>query len=312
MPEEAMQGISFNPDTYVSGGILDNVNATLLTLRAKQYTYPNSSTTVVAVIGDMLGDDGATHEQVWSIGGSVNDWEIINDGKGVKNVSGKTGMTNNSNLALMIQELILNCGFPKQKVGGDLSVFDGLHAHWIQKPVPGDRSNMQGQKKDGDRPKTFLVADKIHRFPWDTKAKGTAGRPAASPTPAPTASAPAASPAQSQSGGAALTAAKANNEALEIARESLLPTVQAACAWHEAFGGDGSTTEGAGKLSTAKLAGNRHAKVAADKTGALKAQVLALLGDAEWVTAFADETAQALEAAVEFSVVKSDLVAKAL
>src|SRR5271165_4869513 len=107
--------ISLNPDTFVSGAIIDNVNATLINVRYGRFTYPGTSTTVVAALGYLMVDgDSQEHEQPWSIGGKPEDWIISEDGRFIESATGKSALQNNANLTMFLQELV-NGGFPKNK-----------------------------------------------------------------------------------------------------------------------------------------------------------------------------------------------------
>lgn len=89
------------------------------------------------------------------------------------------GINQNTN-AMMFLVSLVNAGFPEDKIGDDVSVFDGIKCHMHTVPQP-KRAGLTGS--DG---KTVLVVDKIHQLPWDAPAtapKAKAATKATAPKP---------------------------------------------------------------------------------------------------------------------------------
>ena len=178
-------GVSLNPKDQVKGGLIQDVDATLTSIRFKEYTYPSGQITIAAV-GALTLDAGDEYEQVWSVG-SPEEWEIEDDGEMVGNRNGKTGINDNSNFGMFARELE-PAGFPMNKLDSKISILDGLKAHWIRKAQP-KRAGLQGAD---ERERTTLVPEKIIKLPWEkdkaTATKGktttTASKPATGAAPA--------------------------------------------------------------------------------------------------------------------------------
>ena len=295
--------ISLNPDTFVSGAIIDNVNATLIRVRYGRFTYPGTSTTVVAALGYLMVDgDSQEHEQPWSIGGKPEDWIISEDGRFIESATGKSALQNNANLTMFLQELV-NGGFPKNKLdNGDIGVLDGLYGHWVQKAGSGTNP------KTG-KPYTYLITDRITKLPWENKGTaargvGAAGKPAVAGAAAKPAGTPAGRPKANGAPAPASTdieAAKADADAVTLATEILHARANAMVT------GEGLLTDPKGNDKTGSrahmklaLIGPANKYTGGDKA-AFKAHVVQLLDNDEWVmeTVTAAEAVAAVEGQVE-------------
>lgn len=202
----AMQmGISLKPSDAVSGGgLLDDADVTLKACRAAMWDY--NGTVKVPVVAlqatiEQILEDGSAQDiiQYYSAGDSKN-FVPSDDGRKFVPVSDATGLNSNCNAMLFLVSLI-NGGFPEDKVGDDLSVFDGTKCHvkrMLQPVRPGFVPANTGGKGDG---KILLVTPgSISQLPWDAPAPAKSGKkatPAVAPkvnggvSPAASASAPA-------------------------------------------------------------------------------------------------------------------------
>jgi hypothetical protein len=121
-------------------------------------------------------------EQYWSVG-SPTDWSPSPDGKQIIAMGKATGLNRSSNCGLFLTSL-LNCGFPADKLGTDISVVAGLKAHLNRLAVEKKRNVKEDKKKDD----TVLVVTKINSLPWEAApaatATGATPGPAAAATPA--------------------------------------------------------------------------------------------------------------------------------
>jgi hypothetical protein len=103
--------------------------------------------------------------------GSAQDWAPSTDGKKLVAVGSATGIRANCNGAIFLKSLI-DSGFPEDKVGDDVSVFEGMQAHVIRIPEPKRsmaKSKEQKEREERFGPPTILVVDEIITMPWDKK-----------------------------------------------------------------------------------------------------------------------------------------------
>ena len=129
---------------------------------------------------DVAGDET---DQFWSMGRS-DDWIPSEDGKQLLKVGAANSIRLSSNGGILLQALV-GVGFPADKLGDDISILDGLQAHFIQTPAPErkgvKKTPKQKEKEEKYGPPTILVISEILVLPWEKKA---AGKPAAKAKPA--------------------------------------------------------------------------------------------------------------------------------
>ena len=119
------------------------------------------------------GDDQA-HEQYYSAG-DPSKFAPSPDGKALTSLTGSATGLNASTNALAFLTSLVNAGFPEDKIGNDVSIFDGTVVHVNQVAQP-KRAGLKDQK----RGKTYLLVTKIVRLPWEAapaSAKPREGRP---------------------------------------------------------------------------------------------------------------------------------------
>src|SRR5271166_640509 len=149
-------GVSLNPKDQIKGGLIQDVDATLVSIIFAEWTYPGTTTATIAAVGKLKieGDDDEI-EQAWSVG-SPSEWSITADGEELESVSGKTGLNDNCNFATFMRELPL-AGFPIDKLGDKIGILNGMKAHWIRKAQP----KRAGLANQDEREKTTLVPEQI-------------------------------------------------------------------------------------------------------------------------------------------------------
>lgn len=185
-----------NPKNFSEGGgLLDDVNATVREARFELFDYQGKAAASPSLRMTLTLEDGSEASQNWSVG-KVTDWQPSDDGKTLVAIGRATNLNRQSNGALLL-ESIVNSGFPEDKIGDDITVFDGMEAHFVRVPAPerkgiAPRTDAQGNVREN----TVLTIDKIIRLPWDKAAAKGAPKAAAKAGPkgAP-AKAPAAAPA---------------------------------------------------------------------------------------------------------------------
>jgi hypothetical protein len=156
-------GVSLNPDDAVAGGLLADVNVTFVKVRFNMFDYGGAAQAVPAIHAAMETPEGESAEQYWSMGSS-KDWMPSEDGTMLDPVGTASQLRQGSNGMIFLEQLI-SSGFPKDRLGDDISVLDGLQAHVIRIPAPA-RPGIK--KKEGDdREQTILVVDEILQLPWE-------------------------------------------------------------------------------------------------------------------------------------------------
>lgn len=189
----AEQGVSFAPDAFLKGGgLIDDVDATIETARFATYDYDGKIQNPVLALHVILKVDGEeeAHDQ-WYSAGDLAHFVPSNDGCRVIPTGSKTGLSDGSNLFVFLTSLG-NAGYDMNKLAdGDISVLDGLRAHWVRIPQP-KRSGLPSQAAGPggqQREKTILTVQKVL---GEAKGKGkvaagktTAGKAAPAKAPAP-------------------------------------------------------------------------------------------------------------------------------
>lgn len=185
------QPLSLRPSDAQAGGFLDDVDVVLTSLRFVVWDYQGKGEPTVALKVDMLDAEERVHEQYYSAG-SPDKLIPNDDGRAVLPLGEATGLNASCNAIAFLTSLV-NAGFPEDKIGNDIGVFDGTVAHVNQVAQP-KRTGLKTPQKEG---KTYLLVTKIVRLPWEAAPaaapKAAKGAPAPkNATPKPVAAAPAA------------------------------------------------------------------------------------------------------------------------
>lgn len=170
-------GISLKPSEATQGGLLDNVNAEVKECSFVLYDYNGKVPTPNPALRMLLkdADTGEEYEQYWSIGNS-KDWVPSENGKELVPVGSASSLKTNSNGMVFLTSLV-NAGFPEDKIGDNVGVFEGMVAHFIRVAAP-KRTGLEKQKRDDgkDFEATILTVDQITKLPWEkAKAAGAPG-----------------------------------------------------------------------------------------------------------------------------------------
>lgn len=174
-----------NPKNFSEGGgLLDDINAVVKESRFELFDYQGKAAASPSLRMTLTLEDGSEASQNWSVG-KVTDWQPSDDGKTLVAIGRATNLNRQSNGALLL-ESIVNSGFPEDKIGDDISIFDGLEAHFVRVPAP----ERKGMTKRTDAAgnvieSTVLTIDKIIRLPWDKAAAKGKAAPKAGPKGAP-------------------------------------------------------------------------------------------------------------------------------
>lgn len=227
MTDNAGGAVSLRPsDQQAGGGLIDDVDVVLLSLRFVEWNYGGKiETPVPALYVKMQDAEGEEHEQYFSAGDakflmpSEDGLQILN-----RPGSNRSGLNDNANASIFIASIV-NAGFPEDKITNSIDCFEGLVAHVkrIAQPKRGGLINPGGGKPG--REATVLTVESILSLPWEKSKlptaapKGAPATKAAAGKPNGQAGKPAAAPAKAATSGAALDPAlveKADGKILEL------------------------------------------------------------------------------------------------
>jgi len=198
--QPALAGLGL--DDYVQGGLIDDVDVEIVSLRAVMYDYGGDLTDKVLAVCAMLKElkSGEISDCHYSAG---TGFVPSADGTGFVPVeeSGRTALTRGTNWHIFHKSLHENGGLPANKLRepGGLSLLDGAVIHIKRVPEP-ERSGLgvRPTKREGQTRTIPICFGPALRWPWEAKGKkpaaAVAGRPAAAAAPAAT---PAADTAES-------------------------------------------------------------------------------------------------------------------
>jgi hypothetical protein len=185
---EELKPISLNPDDFVQGGLVDDIDVTLTKLRFMPFDYQGKSDPILALLVQMKDADGTEYEQYYSAGDPKR-YTIIQDGKAIASITGGGSLVKSSNASQFINSIV-NSGFSKNLLGaGDVTAFEGTNCH-VRRVAQEKRAGLTQQADASGREKTILLVTKINSLPGEKMGKGTAAKATAAKA---TAAAPAAS-----------------------------------------------------------------------------------------------------------------------
>lgn len=151
-------GVSINPETFVQGGLIDDVDAILSSVRFTKFNYEGKSDEVLALKVNFTTPDGEAHEQYYSAG-DLKRFQPSDDGARAIPVGGASALVVSSNASQFLISIV-NAGFPKNKLSDDVSVFDGTGVH-LRRIAQAERKGLSKPKDGEERQKTILVVEKI-------------------------------------------------------------------------------------------------------------------------------------------------------
>jgi hypothetical protein len=170
--------VSFNPDTFVKGGLIQDVDVEIIggrcTLEPPEGYSQRDRVFVELELKVLDTDEEVT--QYWSAGKNT-DFVPSSDGDELVPTGSRGALNDNSNWSIFCQNLA-NCQFPKDRLEtGKLSALVGTQLHVVRIPAP-ERAGLAGPKGEGDRKQTILVPNKLIRLPGEKKARGRGAKPA--------------------------------------------------------------------------------------------------------------------------------------
>lgn len=158
-------GISFKPsDAVEGGGLLDDEDVKVLKSRIVMFDYGGKAQPAPAIMWELERMDGSESvTQYWSVG-KATDWLPSDDGKQLVAIGRATNLVNSSNGMMLITSLV-NAGLPENRIGEDISIFEGLECHMNR--VAAKREGLDNTKNS-----TVLTVTKIIKLPWEKSTKG--------------------------------------------------------------------------------------------------------------------------------------------
>ena len=256
----AGQAVSIRPSDQVSEGLLDDVDAriesVIFTLEGPP-NYNAGDNVPLFVKMHLVPAEGDEVDQWWSAGDSSK-FQPSEDGLSVVRVKGTGGLGQGTNAAILFRSLV-DAGFPEDRMTG-IDVLPGTVAHFRRIAAP-KRSGLPRQEGKPDA--TVLAVEKIISLPWEQpKANKPTGKPPAgllkgAPTPAAKAKA-APEPKEEEAGDVTDLAAEVVNLIIEKAGDA---------------------------VEAAKLPPKAFTILAQPRFKPHRTEILALLNDAEFLTA---------------------------
>ena len=194
------KGASINPDSFIEGGLVDDVDARINTARWVSWDYNGQQDPSLALHLNFTTKEGDTYDQYYS-GGDLKRVYPDPDTEGRTLLPEDAKLVIKSNAGQLIISAIM-AGFPKNRLTDDISVFDGCGVHLKRKAQP-ERMGLKQKDKPEGRQSTVLEVTSILWLPGETPkfqiaAKGvnqasstgvsaapaSTGAPAGIPTPA--------------------------------------------------------------------------------------------------------------------------------
>jgi hypothetical protein len=164
--------LNLAPETFVEGGLIDDVNATITDAKFTMFDYNGKSDKGASpALGlELELEDGVKHEQYYSAG-DAKYWAPGADGKTLVPTGDKTALSKSCKLAVFLSAL-MNAGFPVDKLrGGDISCLTGLKAHFTR---VADKER-KGLVRDANaQAQSTLVITKIIAMPGEQPKQPTA------------------------------------------------------------------------------------------------------------------------------------------
>ena len=153
---------SLNPDdAKVGGGFLDDADVVIDNVRYVIYDFQGKGKARLCL---RLTLEGATYPEYLPIGWPT-DYAPSDDGKRAVSVSDKAGKFKATDPGMRFIASAVESGFPKELIGDDASVFDGLSCHVTR--VPDDNYKPKAGAPAPKRVPSVLLVTKILAMPGE-------------------------------------------------------------------------------------------------------------------------------------------------
>lgn len=174
-----MKGLSLRPSDAIEGSaVAPDGNYRITGSKVELWDYNGKAPATVAIKLTMSGDDGSEFVQYYSAGDPTR-LQPSEDGKRLVPTSEAVKGLNKSCNAFILLSNMVNAGFPENKIGDDMSVFEGTYAQFQQIPEP-ERKTLKRAVDENRRQSVIPVPVKILQLPWEKK--GAAPKTAAKAT----------------------------------------------------------------------------------------------------------------------------------
>lgn len=165
--------ISLNPNTFVEGGLIDDVDAEFIEVQFCGYDYNGTVEAVLALGIKMrctVDNQQKDYDQYYSAGDLAN-FAPSPDGYSLEPVSGKTALNSNSNAAKFLMSLQAAGAGALDEIlnSGSVQGLVGLKCHMNRVAQP-KRSGIVRTGKNADREQTILLVTKIIAMPGQAVA----------------------------------------------------------------------------------------------------------------------------------------------
>jgi len=162
-----------------SASLINDIDVTITNALFCAWDYNGNIDHEILALGVTFEDEnGVTHDQYYSAG-ELTYFVPSTDGTMLVPVADKQMLNDNCNCWKFINSL-LECGFPAETLGNNISSIVGMKVHVLQQAQP-KRTGLIRGGKNPDREPTVLLVSQILEMPG--QATQTAKKPAAKPAP---------------------------------------------------------------------------------------------------------------------------------
>jgi hypothetical protein len=165
------------PMVEFSSGLVDDIDGTVSEVAAMEWDMNGKSNLAPFLAVEIIDPNGAAHVEYYSLG-KLEDWKPAASGLGFVAVSGKSRISDSSNLGNLLKSLF-EAGFPKDDpalASGNLAeALTGLKAHFLRKKIERKGLIRTGAQAERESAGTLLVSRIIQLPGGEETATATAG-----------------------------------------------------------------------------------------------------------------------------------------
>lgn len=162
-----------NPNDFVQGGLLNDVDVEIVSARFVAWDYDGTlpSPDVLAVKLDLKVIDTDEEHSDYISCGKIADFAPNGDDDGatLEPQGSKSKLSKNSNWWLFLMSAVEVGLDPTPLNAGNISVLDGMKFHLVRKAAP-KREGLTITKKQEGRESQYVAVGSIISVPWDAKA----------------------------------------------------------------------------------------------------------------------------------------------
>lgn len=158
--------VSIKPTDFINAGLINDVDVEVMKARVGLFSYPGRDDLEPQLSVNMDVKNLETEELTEINLTAGNGFTASEDGIGFVPTGSRSALAKDSNFFLWIASLC-DEGFPIDKIGNDVTLFEGLQFHLLRKPAPKSRNMGEGKGE-------VILVDKIVKLPWDKAGKAPA------------------------------------------------------------------------------------------------------------------------------------------